>query len=104
MCWTKAKSALVFGRESAVGAEAVVILMDCASRPLGGERRIGHDGVEAQIGVLGRGMLQGVLVLQVEALIVNAVQDHVHPRKVVSCGVHLLPVEAANFFDFLRHP
>ena len=38
---------LGLGREFAVGAEAVVILMDGAGRPLRGERWIGHDGLKA---------------------------------------------------------
>ena len=75
----------------AIGAEAVVSLMENAGGPDGREGRIGDDGLEAQVGVLGGRMLQGVLVLQVEALVVDAVQDRVHAGEVVGGGVHLLP-------------
>jgi len=95
---------LSLGSEFPVGAEAVVILMDGAGRPLGRERRIGDDGIEAEVGVLGRGMLQGVLVPQVKTLIVNTVQDHVHPCQVVGGRVHLLTVELPDILALLRHP
>ncbi len=54
--------------------------------------------------MLRRGMLQRVLIPQVEALIMHAVQDHVHAGEVVGGGVHLLPVEVAHVLDLLRHP
>ena len=89
--------------EFAVGAEPVVIFMNHAGRPLGGERGIGDDGLETQVGMLGRGILQSVFIPQIEALVVDAVQDHVHPREVVSRGIHLLPVEVADFLDLFCH-
>ena len=53
--------------EPAIGAEALVVFVEGASGPVSGEGRIRDDGFGAQVGVLGRGMLQRVLVLQVEA-------------------------------------
>ena len=53
--------------------------------------------------MLGCRTLQRVLVLQVEALVVNPVQDHVHAGEVVGGGVHLLSIEAAHVLDLLRH-
>ena len=95
---------LGLGGEFSVGAETVVILMDGAGRPVGREGRIGDDGIEAEVGVFGCGMFQGVLVPQVEALVVDAVQDHVHAGEVVGGRVHLLTVEFPHVLDLLRHP
>lgn len=94
---------LGLGGQFPIGAEAVVILMDGASGPVGGEGRVGDDGLKTQVGVLGSGMLQRVLVLQIESLVVDAVQDHVHAGEVVCGRVHLLSIEAAHVLDLLRH-
>ena len=52
MCWTKAKSALVLGASLPYCAESLVILKDGVGGPVGGEWRVGDDGLETQVGVL----------------------------------------------------
>ena len=77
--------------------------MEGAGGPVGREGGIGDDRLETQVGVFGGGMLQGVLVFQVEALVMDPVQDHVHAGEVVGRGIHLLPVEVAHVLDLFRH-
>ena len=46
--------------------------------------------------------LQGVLLPQIKVAVVDAVQDHVHPRQVVGGAVHLLAVIVVDMLDLPR--
>ena len=63
--------------------------------PLSRKRGIGDDGLEAFAGVLRLG--KGILVADVEVTVVNVVENHIHPRQVVSGRVHLLAVDHTEF-------
>ena len=92
---------LGLGREAPVVGEALVAEEEVAGRPLGGKGRVGDDGVEAVVEVLGA--LEGVLVFDVELLEVDAVHDEVHAAQVVGGRRHLLAEEGAHLFHFLGH-
>ncbi len=63
--------------------------------------RIGDNGLRLQFRVLR--MLEGVFLLDVKLAVVDAVEDHVHPREVVGRAVHLLPVKHAHILYLPRH-
>ena len=48
-------------------------------------------------------ILKRVLVTQIKALVMDAVQNHIHPRQVVSSRIHFLPEEASNLVDLFSN-
>ena len=97
----KGKVGLGFGGEHTGGGKAVVVDQGgiVAADPLHRVRWIGDDGIKGFV-VAKMRFDQGVAELDVELVVVDVVQEHVHPRQVVGGVVDLLPKEA--FFNDVR--
>ena len=97
----KGKVGFGLGCEHASGGKAVVIDQGgvIAADPFHRIRRVGDDGIEGFVVAEVR-VDQGVAQLDVELVVVNVVQEHVHPRQVVRGVVDLLPEK--TFLDDVR--
>ena len=91
----KGEVGLGFWRQYAGGGKTVVVdqCRVIAANPFDRVRRVGDDGVERF--VLSKMRFdQGVAKFDIELVIVDVVQKHIHPRQVVSGVVDLLAEEA----------
>jgi hypothetical protein len=86
---------LRLGGEHTCGGEAVIVDEGgiIAALPFDRIGRIGDDGIEGLVAEE-VGISQGVAELDVELVVVDVVEEHVHPRQVVGGVVDLLPEEA----------
>ena len=99
----KGKIGLGLGRHTAVGRKSIVVI-DIVRQPLRGKGRIGDYGLKPHLPVLGRGVDQGIFVVDIEAFVMHIVHDHVDSAEVVGGGVALLPIKGTDLFYFLGHP
>ena len=91
---------LRLGGEHARRSEAFVVDQGgvVAAFPFDGVRRIGDDGIEGLV-ITKLRIDQAIAQLDVELVVIDVVQEHVHPRQVVGGVVDLLPKEAV--FDHM---
>ena len=89
------------GRQHARGGEAVVVDEGgvVAADPLDGVGGIGDDGIEGLVIVV-LGVGEGIAELDIELVVVDIVQKHIHPREVVGGMVDLLTEK--TLFDDMR--
>jgi hypothetical protein len=97
----KGKVGFGFGGEYARRGKAVVVDEGgiVAADPFYGIGRIGDDGVKGLVAVK-MGGDEGVPQLDVEFVVIDVVQEHIHPRQVVGGVVEFLPVKPV--FDNVR--
>ena len=91
----KSKVSFGFGGEHASRGKTVIVDQGRVIRtyPLHRIGRVGNDGIERLV-VAKVGFAQRIAELDVELVVVDVVQEHVHPRQVVGGVVELLPEEA----------
>lgn len=97
----KGKVGFGFGCQYAGRRKALVVDQRgvVAADPLHRIGRVGDDGIEGFVVTEVR-VDQGVAELDVELVVVDVVQEHVHPRQVVGGVVDFLPKK--TFFDDVR--
>ncbi|MNF85335.1 hypothetical protein D3C84_677260 [compost metagenome] len=95
----KGEVGLGFGRQHAGRGKAVVVDQGRVVRPLPLHRVrwVGDDGIEGFV-IAEMGGAEGVAQLDIEFVVVDVVQEHVHPRQVVGGVVEFL-TEKAVFDD-----